>query len=293
MKRILLLIGIAIIGVLTFGCAQLNGDKNSLENMNAQEILEVLNSQGYPNDAATIYTEKGSTSGYPWSIKGCTSAVVWTIETANEGVTSTGKIEVYDNVTDCTNRKNSEEAISSFGSPDQDYFIQEGSVFMQIPFALTTNEAAQFEAALKAMAQGKTPEPYTPQPDSTDPGKDPDSNGGTEAPLISSFNKVLVNETDEGVGDSHVMSSSESAEFLTIMQEKNWTVVDDFPARDLDAIFTISNNDDDYIFVDATLYEGKTVILMKYNQDSQGIVYLAPAEVLNALIEFKAGLEAN
>jgi hypothetical protein len=34
-------------------------------------------------------------------------------------------------------------------------------VFMQIPFALTTNEVAQFEAALQAMAQGKTPETYT------------------------------------------------------------------------------------------------------------------------------------
>jgi hypothetical protein len=159
MKRIVLLIGISMICALTFGCgAQQDENKNKLENMNAQEILEVLNSQGYPNDAASYYMDKGSTSGYPWSIKGCTSAVEWTITLGNQGEESSGIIEVFNNAANCTART---KDLSSSNSPEQAYFIQVDAVFMQIPFALTLNEVSQFEAALKAMAQGKTPEIFT------------------------------------------------------------------------------------------------------------------------------------
>ena len=161
MKKMGLIIGISVICALTYGCGtQQNEDKIHLDKMNAQEILEVLNNQGYPNDAATIYTDKGSTNGYPWSIQGCTSAVNWSITTGPEGQESVGIIEVFDFAINCNRRKNSAESLSSFFSPDQHYFVQEGVVFLQIPNALKINEAAQFEAALKAMAEGKLPEPY-------------------------------------------------------------------------------------------------------------------------------------
>jgi hypothetical protein len=91
MKKLALLAGILILCALAYGCGtQQDENKNKLDNMNAQEIFEVLNSQGYPNDAASYYMDKGSTSGYPWSIKGCTSAVEWSITLGNEGEESTG-----------------------------------------------------------------------------------------------------------------------------------------------------------------------------------------------------------
>jgi len=161
-KRAIILIGISMICALATGCGSQQDDNQiNLEKMNAQEILEVLNTQEYPNDSATMYTEKGSVNGYPWSLQGCTSAVYWTITLGNEGQESSGVIEVFDSVSNCANRKNSAEIISSFHSPEQDYYVQEGVVFMQIPFSLTPDEAAQFEAALKAMAEGKMPEVYT------------------------------------------------------------------------------------------------------------------------------------
>ncbi len=162
MKKLAWLAGILILCALAYGCGmQEDENKNKLENMNAQEILEALNNQGYPNDAASYYMDKGSTSGYPWSIKGCTSAVEWTITLGNQGEESSGIIEVFNNAANCTARKDLAQGLSSFYSPEQDYFVQVGVVFMQIPFALTPNEAAQFEAALKAMAEGKTPEAFT------------------------------------------------------------------------------------------------------------------------------------
>lgn len=159
MKKLAWMAGILILCALAYGCGtKQDENKNKLENMNAQDILEVLNSQGYPNDAALYYMDKGSTSGYPWSIKGCTSAVEWSITLGNEGEESSGFIEVFNNAANCTARI---KDLSSANSPEQDYFVQVDAVFMQIPFALTTNEVAQFEAALQAMAQGKTPETFT------------------------------------------------------------------------------------------------------------------------------------
>lgn len=137
----------------------LSSDK---DNLNAQQILQALNKAGYPSENVAVYIKKGSNDQYPWSIKGCTSAVTWSAHDGIKGGDSIGAIEVFNTPAACADRRNYIKTLSSFYSPDQEYFVQAGMVFIRIPTTLTTTEAAQFELAIKAMAEGKLPDPYIP-----------------------------------------------------------------------------------------------------------------------------------
>jgi len=159
MKKVLLLVVISIVCTMSFACGNgQNETATKLEDMDAGVIFEALNTQGYPNNSASYYTEKDPSRSYPWSIKGCTSAVVWGITTSTEGGESIGIIEVFNSKENCTER------VLAVMPPDvneQKYFVQEGNVLVQIPIIISEEGVDEFKAALKALADGKIPEPYT------------------------------------------------------------------------------------------------------------------------------------
>jgi len=157
---VVLVVAISVGLLLSSDTDTANNNQINLEKMNAGEIVSVLNNIGYPVSGGKNYDDPGDASQYPWNIAGCTSAAEFWIPDGTENGESVGYVEVYSSVEACKTRRDWEVTISSF-FPANKYYLQVGKVFLQVPKALTLQEAAQYQAALQAMAQGKLPEPYT------------------------------------------------------------------------------------------------------------------------------------
>jgi hypothetical protein len=69
-------------------------------------------------------------------------------------------IEVFDNGSDCKARKEKIDQLSSVLSSVRYYSFQEGKILLSLQCDLTSGQVAEYEEALKALAQGKLPEPY-------------------------------------------------------------------------------------------------------------------------------------
>ncbi len=160
MKKLFILCCWCTLGILLFGCAQQKEDEIQLDEMKASEIVSVLSNLGYPVGGGKNYDDPGDTSQYPWNIPGCTSAAeFWILDGTEEGE-SVGVVEVYSFVEACKEQRD-RAAITSSYYPAEPYYVQVDKVFLQVPKILNEQDAAQYQAALEAMAQGKLPEPYT------------------------------------------------------------------------------------------------------------------------------------